>query len=301
MEEENPPRPVEGGPSPEWPHYSLYEQVKKALGALPFRFRTKLQIAGMAATDLFTLNTALGAAIEQSVVDNLNELRSLWDPDGKYALYSFVRQPQAFPDVRLQTSSPDLDPKILLGIELKGWFILSKEGEPSFRYKASACVCQPQDLLAVFPWKFDEVISGVPQLMRPFVTSARYAAEHRNHYWEYGRGAADGGIRLAEDHAPYPQKGARFNDEAVADSGGNFGRVARGGLMTEFIQQLMEEPLNGIPAKHWHAFLKAFADGATDDAIRRKIARIRAAGAADENGPLMQIANALEEIVGSSS
>jgi hypothetical protein len=49
-------------------------------------------VAGISAVDLFTLNTPLGAAIEQSVVDSLNEVREIWDPDGAYKLYSFVRQ-----------------------------------------------------------------------------------------------------------------------------------------------------------------------------------------------------------------
>src|SRR5690606_36189697 len=153
---------------------------------LPSRFRTRLQIAGVAATDLFTLNTPLGAAIAQSVVENLNDLRPLWDPDNAYERYVVVRQPQAFPDVRLQTTAPGGSEPIIMGIELKGWFVLAKEGEPSFRYKASPEVCQPQDLLVVYPWHLDEVISGTPQLLRPFVVSARYAAEHRNYYWQYG-------------------------------------------------------------------------------------------------------------------
>jgi hypothetical protein len=179
-----------GGPGPAWPHRALYRRVIDALHALPSRFHTSLQIAGISATDLFTLNTPLGAAIESSVVENLNSLRELWDPDGKYEVYSFVRQAQVFPDVRLQTTAPGVAEadRILMGIELKGWFILAKEGEPSFRYKASPLVCAPQDLLVVFPWGLDEVISGTPRLMRPFVEEARYAAEHRNYYWRVLRG-----------------------------------------------------------------------------------------------------------------
>jgi hypothetical protein len=94
------------GPSANWPHRALYDRVLDALHALPARFRTSLKIAGISATDLFTLNTPLGAAIEASVVDNLNDLRELWDPERKYDIYSFVRQAQVFPDVRLQTTAP---------------------------------------------------------------------------------------------------------------------------------------------------------------------------------------------------
>lgn len=278
-----------GGPDASWPHRALYNRVQDALHALPPRFRTSLRIAGIASTDLFTLNTPLGAAFEQSVVDNLNLLRELWDPEERYQPYSFVRQAQVFPDVRLETSAPNVPPeeRVLMGIELKGWFLLSKEGEPSFRYKASPEACAPQDLLVVFPWRLDEVISGSPTLMRPFVSEARYAAEHRNHYWSVGRGVtgAAAEIRHPVNAAPYPAKGARFNDEATHDQGKNFGRVARGGLMAAFIETLLEEPISGIPAKHWQAFIKIFSEGADDETVSRRIASIKAglaAGAPDD-------------------
>ncbi|QSQ42280.1 hypothetical protein ISN35_04415 [Xanthomonas translucens pv. undulosa] len=267
------PKPS-GGPDKDWPHRDLYDRVVHALYILPSRFRTKLRIAGVAATDLFTLNTPLGAAIEQNVVENLNELRPLWDPDQRYESYSFVRQPQAFPDVRLQSAAPESPDRIIMGIELKGWFVLSKEGEPSFRYKISSAACQPQDLLAVFPWQLDEVISGTPQLMRPYITEAKYAAEHRNYYWEHVKGAG-GSVKVAEGAAPYPLKNDKFNDVGVPDAGGNFGRVARGGLMSDFIEQLLLEQMSGIPAKHWQAFLKIFSDGANADSIDKKLLKIK--------------------------
>ena len=80
-----------GGPPPDW-QGGLYGRVRNALFALPGLFRSSLNITGIRATDLFTLNTTLGASIEQSVVDTLNLLRTIWDPDGALQLYSFVRQ-----------------------------------------------------------------------------------------------------------------------------------------------------------------------------------------------------------------
>ena len=268
-----------GGPPADWQHRPLYDRVVDALHALPSRFQTSLKIAGISATDLFSLNTPLGAAIEASVVDNLNVLRDLWDPDGKYEVYSFVRQSQVFPDVRLQTSAPGVSPadRILLGIELKGWFLLAKEGEPSFRYKASPNVCAAQDLLCVFPWGLDEVISGSPRLLRPFIEEARYAAEHRNHYWEVLRGTTGPAskVTLSPMTAPYPTKGQQFNDRPVNDAGSNFGRVARGNLMGAFILELMEQPVSGIPIKYWHKYLSIFAEGVGADVVDRKLALIR--------------------------
>lgn len=279
------PAPVRtGGPAPGSLHRDLYDRVRSALHALPSRFETSLKIAGMSAVDLFTLNTPLGAAIEQSVVDSLNEVRDIWDPTGKYALYNFIRQSQVFPDVVLVTTAPDIPEadRILMGIELKGWFVLSKEGEPSFRYRASPAVCAPQDLMVVFPWTLDEIVSGSPKLLRPFIEEARYAAEHRNYYWTELRGVTgpQAAVTPAKHQTPYPTKAQKFNDEPVHDSGGNFGRVARGGLMTDFIAELMAFPLSGIPAKHWQSFLKIFADGAQEAAIERGLANIKRAAIA---------------------
>lgn len=275
-----------GGPATTWAHHTLYGRVKNALHALPLRFHTALRVAGISAVDLFTLNTPLGAAIEQSVVDSLNEVREIWDPGGQYKLYSFIRQAQVFPDVRLETTAPDVPAaeRVLMGIELKGWFVLAKEGEPSFRYTASPAVCSTQDLLVVYPWTLDEVVSGSPKLLRPFIEEARYAAEHRNHYWTELRGVTGdaAAVTPAPHQLAYPTKAQKFNDKAVEDSGGNFGRVARGGLMTAWIEELLTMPLSGIPAKHWQSFLKIFADGAKATAIDRGLANIRKA--AEEAG-----------------
>jgi hypothetical protein len=277
------------GPDKSWKHRELYDRVLDACHALPGRFRTSLKVAGISATDLFTLNTALGAAIESSVVDNLNALRELWDPDGKYEVYSFVRQAQVFPDVRLQTTAPGIadEDRIIMGIELKGWFLLAKEGEPSFRYKASPLACAPQDLLVVFPWGLDEVVSGSPRLYRPFIEEARYAAEWRNHYWTTLRGVtgATAGVKDAEHKSPYPSKGQKFNDEAVSDGGKNFGRVARGGMMEDFIRLLMQERISGIPAQHWQEFLKIFAEGVTDKQVQTKLDTLRKAAVAGGAAP----------------
>lgn len=276
-----PPKPTpKGGPASTWAHRALYDRVKETIHALPARFRTSLRIAGISATDLFTLNTPLGAAIEASVVENLNLLRELWDPDEQYAKYSFVRQAQVFPDVLLQTTAPDVaaNERVIMGIELKGWFILSKEGEPSFRYTASPLVCAEQDLLVVFPWGLDEVISGAPKLYRPFIEEARFAAEHRNYYWQYMRPDATGNAAIVDLSAittPYPSKKDKFNDKARSDSGKNFGRVARGGFMKDFITELMDQQISGIPATYWHRFLTIFSEGATADQIERKLNNMR--------------------------
>ena len=47
--------------------------------------------------------------------------RSVWDPHKTYQTYTFVRQPQTFPDVVLREL--DNDQHVLMGIELKGWYL----------------------------------------------------------------------------------------------------------------------------------------------------------------------------------
>ena len=100
-----PSAPDRTPPDGEWEHRRLFERVREAVFAAPSNFRSDVVIRGVQVTDLFNLNALLGAAIEAGVVSTLNSLRPLWDGDDRYAMYSFVRQPQTFPDVRLQNSA----------------------------------------------------------------------------------------------------------------------------------------------------------------------------------------------------
>lgn len=255
-----------GGPDSSWPHRALYDNIVKTLYALPEEFRTSLRIADFRATDIFTLNAALGASIEDAVVTGLNGLREVWDPDGKYALYRFERQAQAFPDVRLVSDSPGQQ-AIVMGIELKGWFALSKEGEPTFRYAVTPGACASQDLLVVYPWVLSDVVAGRPKLLRPFVGEARHAAELRNHYWTSMRArlGKNGKILRAAHQTPYPAvKTDQCSDRAEDDGGGNFGRVARYGLLDDFVKATAKQEASGIPVKAWLTFFKVFGDNARD-------------------------------------
>ena len=110
----------------------------------------------------------------------------------------------------LRTVATGVEPSILLGIELKGWYVLAKEREPSFRYKATPAVCAPADLLVVYPWALSSVVSGSPQLYQPFVTGARYAAEYRNYWWRHIKeGGARNEIRFSPVDHFYPTKAKR--------------------------------------------------------------------------------------------
>lgn len=61
----------------------------------------------------------------------------------------------------------------------------------------------------------------------------------------------------------------------MADSGGNFGRVSRTGIMDDYLDELSQLELRGIQIQHWRAFFKLFQEGATEEAIQAGIGRLR--------------------------
>lgn len=300
-ESDIPNHPVATEPPKGWAYYDLFGSVKKAIYSLPSRFESTLNIDGVLATDLFAFNSSLGATIEQQVVDSLNRLRSVWDPDQRYALYEFERQPQTFPDVVLKASAPGVEPTVLMGIELKGWYVLAKEKEPSFRYKVTPAVCAPADLLVVVPWALSNVISGSPIVFEPFVMGARHAAEYRNWYWQHKRkGTSSRGIEPSKVDQFYPTKSEMISDRPASDSGGNFGRLARAGVMEEYIAELFEVKLAGIQLASWQQFLSVFTEGATEkdiDMALQKIAKIVATAVNDLEAS-KKLADKFREIAG---
>lgn len=253
-------------------HY-LYENIRRALRALPPYFRPEISISGVLATDIFALNSSLGSTIEEKTVDALNQVRTLWDPQNRYPRHSFIRQTQTFPDVILAEHHADGDRSIAIGLELKGWYILSKEEEPSLRFTASYNACGKEDLFVVFPWVLSSVISGSPKLFRPFIAPSRYIAEMRNHYWRYSEDMrqANRKVVLAKGAHHYPKKSDKISDRAAVDSGGNFGRIARTGALGDYVPEIMSHPLCGIPAYYWCRFFGIFTEGLSSQRLTDKM------------------------------
>lgn len=270
--------PTRRKPAKNWKHHALLKDVKEALYSLPSYFRTETNIEGISATDIFTLNTALGATIENQVVQTLNQMRAVWDPDEHYALYSFVRQSQTFPDVLLKRAAgvEDGAADIIMGIELKGWYLLAKEGEPSFRFQVTPNACAPQDLIVVVPWVLNNVIAGSPRVLPPYIEAARFAAEYRNYHWQVLRDAKGSkGIKAPADVKPYPVKSDHIADEPEYDKGGNFGRYARTGLMDAYLERTRTELLCGINAEHWLRFFKIFQDQKDASLVKGEIDKLK--------------------------
>ena len=251
------PRPPGRIEPTRWEHYGLWRGVRSALYACPDRFSSPTSIEGLMATDIFTLNTALAATIEDSMVKTLNDLRSVWDPNDDYETYAFVRQPQTFPDVVLRQIDNGQD--VLLGIELKSWYLLAKEEAPTYRFTATEAACNTQDLLVVVPWVLSNILAGSPVLFRPFVESALYCARKRNHYWLHERQVRSdpGEIKSPSGVSPYPASKSNISDQPTKDGGGNFGRLARYGLMDDYIGEMQSTLVRGIAVRDWQVFFKA--------------------------------------------
>ncbi|MBI2761786.1 MAG: hypothetical protein HYX51_10220 [Chloroflexi bacterium] len=248
-----PPPPVERPPDPSWEHYALWHNVREAFKELPLQFKSTITVSGISATEIFSFGAVLGFTIEEEVVRTLNALKVHWDPEGQYNDYLFVRQAEGFPDVLLRDVVSDGDP--VIGIELKSWYLLAKEGEPSYRFKTTPAACAPQDLHVVVPWVLSNVVSGTPIVYEPYVGLNRYLAEYRNYWWQYIRNTkGKTSIRSPQDARPYPPARSNYSDDADGDSGNNFGRIGRSTILDDYVRKFEEIKLIGISVNRWRSF-----------------------------------------------
>ena len=126
------------------------------------------------------------------------------------------------------------------------------------------------------PWVLGNVISGSPILFEPFIESAKYAAEYRNYHWQHIRETKqDTGIEIQKGVTPYPSKSEQILDKPHSDGGGNFGRLARTGMMDSYMQKLDHVQLCGIKTVYWRQFLKAFQESTTDAEARTALERLK--------------------------
>jgi hypothetical protein len=246
--------PVRRPPAESWEYYTLWQSVLVAIREIPQRFRSTISVSGIRATEVYAFSEVLGVTIEAEVVRTLNELRKIWDSDHRYTDYRFVRQPQTFPDVLLQHRSSS---EIVMGIELKSWYLLAKEGEPSFRFTVTPSACAEQDLIVVVPWVLSNVLAGSPIVFEPYIELARYVAEYRNDWWQHTRSSSlNTQIISPADVAPYPEARDEISDKPVDDKGKNFGRIARLGIMDEYVTTFDQVDLLGIEVARWRQFFK---------------------------------------------
>ena len=277
----------------------LVQRVRAALMVLPGFFEFGTHFEGIDATDLFALNSVLGASIEGQVVRTLNKMRGEWDPDEQWNGYRFVRQSQTFPDVLLaRRGAAAID--VAMGIELKGWYLLSKEGVGSFRFQVTPAACSVFDLIMIVPWRLSNVMSGTPVAGEPWIASARYAAELRNYWWQHvRRTTGPRGIIQPAGVQPYPTKDMSILDVPELDGGGNFGRLPRvTGLMTDFVAATTAQEALGIPIRDWISFLQLHSENSDPEAVAAYLLQALTAGtAARSEEDARQVLAHLSELV----
>lgn len=265
--------PLRQQPDTSWEHLAVWQSVYDLLEGLPNYFKSEIIIKGINVTDIFAVGNLFSAVIEAQIVDMLNKLRDIWDDDNKYANYVFVRQSQTFPDILFVNIQDSRD--IVFGIELKAWYVFSKESEPSFRYTVDPDACAKPDLLVVIPWFLSDVISGSPSLMSPYIELGKYAAEYRNFYWTKSREVSTRSTSIIRPpeafRHPYPQSKVEASDKAEGDKGNNFGRIARAGLLDEYLLKIKMVDYLGIRVAHWMKFFKAMSENKTSAEIDKQL------------------------------
>ena len=106
----------------------------------------------------------------------------------------------------------------------------------------------------MIPWLLSDVISGKPRLLRPYIESVKYAAEYRNYYWQKSRIERNkiSAIRTPPDSNchPYPSSKQEAVDQAQDDKGRNFGRIARAGILDEYVTYIKAQDYLGIKIVH---------------------------------------------------
>lgn len=94
---------------------------------------------------------------------------------------------------------------------------------------------------------------------------------------------------------PYPSKADEIRDRADDDSGRNFGRIARTGLLDDFVNAAGDRLLSGISAKYWRRFLKMFTETATNTSVEHLLDMFSKELANAWEGPDGQLNELLEQ------
>src|SRR6266540_3657009 len=101
----------------------------------------------------------------------------------------------------------------------------------------------------------DYAILGI----EPYVELVAYAAQFKKYWCQEVRETNEPReITLQPNARPYPGKADLVADNPVSDRGRNFGRLARTGILDDYIGKALERDIRGIEARHWLAFFKRY-------------------------------------------
>ena len=73
--------PSRAFPDNQWAHYSLWDKVNDLIYSLPNYFKTDLIVKGINVTEIFSIGSAFTTVVDTQVVEILNRLRGIWDPE----------------------------------------------------------------------------------------------------------------------------------------------------------------------------------------------------------------------------
>jgi hypothetical protein len=62
-----------------------------------------------------------------------------------------------------------------------------------------------------------------------------------------------------------------INDVPFADTGGNFGRIARSRVLDDYVKAMQASLLCGVSVKHWHEFFLALSQGSKKGDTAKKL------------------------------
>jgi hypothetical protein len=102
---------------------------------------------------------------------------------------------------------------------------------------------------------------------------------YRNYYWQKSRIENNEDAKInrppERNRKPYPASKQESSDEAASDKGGNFGRVARAGILDEYTSDIKAQDYLGIKITHWITFFKAISETSADSHIDKRLQTLK--------------------------
>ena len=83
--------PTQKPPDNTWEYFELWTKINELIRTLPNFFQCQIVVKGINATDVYAVGSLFSSAIESSLVEGLNKMRNIWDPENQYLSFAFKR------------------------------------------------------------------------------------------------------------------------------------------------------------------------------------------------------------------
>ena len=168
--------------------------------------------------------------MEKQLAISLENHRTLWDPHNEYADHHWFHQGDVFPDLFFSKGrdGKELRENVRVAIEVKSWYIFSKESEPSLRFKQAGCFVNDTCIVVIFPWFLTNVVGGRVAVLPPIVLSAIDIVKDRDAHWKKNEIRDHDYFEEKNGKAPKPFQSIENKRFTVVSSANtNFGRIFR--------------------------------------------------------------------------